>query len=97
MQFWRRLMIGERNENDLKTLDAAVLHCRQAVRVTSHKNNSINGIGGAKVGHVETDTHIDPLLLKIRRKIIVRQCFGRDGNFLGFKAPEFENAASYCK
>ena len=64
-----------------------MLHRRKAICITGNKDYTIDRFCGAEICHIEANAHIDPLLLKSRKKLCLfqrktperRKIFG--GNF----------------
>lgn len=62
---------GDRDQRHLEACTTHVLHRRDAVRVIRDQRNKIHGSIAGKRGHIETDSHVNPLLLKRGFEVVI--------------------------
>lgn len=86
-------MLGELNENDLQSCDAGVFHCRNAIGVAGDEHNAIDRPIRRERRHIQTDAHIDALLLEIRFEVSIGQLFFGNRNASRLEPAKFQYAA----
>lgn len=67
-------LFWELHEHYLQTSRSGQLHHRQAVRVVSDQDDSVDGSISRIGSDVETEPHVDTLLLESRLEVLVGQC-----------------------
>ena len=65
-------LLRELYKNDLKPSGAGELHRRQTIGIAGNQDNPVHGPVGSIGGDVETDPHVDSLLLESGFEIVDR-------------------------
>ena len=88
-------MTGKRNQDNLQPCPSGIFHCGDAIGVIGNQNDPLDRLGHAKVGDVQADPHIDPLLFEVGLEVIVREVTANNPAFFRFVAPKFQDAEAY--
>ena len=65
-------MVAQHNEKELCTFTPSKLHRWHEITVTSHQDDNLDLLFQRQRRDVQTDTHIDPLLMDVGEEVVRR-------------------------